>query len=159
MQISVYESCKYTFPQSVLDNMETRRRSCNAGTFLYPASTCFCAFLRVGQTVCESLFLLEWWDSVTHPRSTDGIQKLLLIPWAQVPNMWEIYKCGMRCTSQWRPNARDEDHDWKRNKKTGMKYAWNDHCQPWCHTTFNHFSVFYKVPVHHSTAVMWNGDS
>lgn len=25
----------------------------------------FCAFLHVGQTVCESLFLLEWWDCYT----------------------------------------------------------------------------------------------
>lgn len=40
----------------------------------------FCAVLHVGQTVCESLFLLEWWDSVTHPGSTDDIQKPLLIP-------------------------------------------------------------------------------
>lgn len=116
--------------------METRR-SCNAGTFLYTASTCFCAFLHVGQTVCESLFLLELWDSVAHPRSKDDIQKPLLIPWAQVPSTWEICKCGMRCTYQWKSNARDEDHNWKRNKRIGMKHPWNDHCQPF--TMMSHY--------------------
>lgn len=128
MQIFVYESCKYTFPQSVLDNMETRRRSCNAGTFLYTAS-CSCAFLHVGQTVCESLFLLELWDSVTHPRSTDDIQKPLLIPWAQVFHVENLQKWNEMHLSM-KVKARDEDHDWKRNKRIGMKYPWNDHCQP-----------------------------
>lgn len=29
----------------------------------------------------------------------------------------------------------------------------------WCHTTLNNFSGFYEVLMHHSTTVMWNGDS
>lgn len=135
MQIFVHESCKYTSPQSVLDNMETRR-SVAAGTFLYTASTCLLCIFACW-AVCESPFLLEWWDSVTHPRSTDDIQKPLLIPWTQIPNTWEICKCGMRCTYQWKSNAWDEDHDWKRNKRIGMKYPRNDHCQPF--TMMSHY--------------------
>lgn len=119
----------------------------------------FCVFLHVGQAVWESLFLLQWWDSVTHPRSTDDIQKLLLIPWAQIPITWEICKCGMRCTCQWKSNARGEDHDWKRNKRIGIHEIITVSHSLWCHTTVNNFSVFHKVLVHHTTTVMWNGGS
>lgn len=118
MQIFVYESCKYTSPQSVLDNMETRRRSCGCWNFsLHCINMPSVHFCMLGRQSGSHWGLLEWWDSVTHPRSTDDIQEPLLIPWAQIPNTWEICRCGLRCTYQWKSNAWDEDHNWKRNKK------------------------------------------
>lgn len=137
MQIFVYESLNTLFLNQYWTTWKPERGVLMLELFFTLPQHAFCTFLHVGQTACESLFLLECCDSVTHPRSTDDIQKPLLIPWAQVPNTWKICKCGMRCTYQWKSNTWGEDHDWKRNKRIGMKYPWNDLCQPF--TMMSHY--------------------
>lgn len=54
----------------------------------------------------------------------------------------------MRCTYQWKSNAWGEDHDWKRNKRIGVKYPWNDHCRSFTMMSFFCFSRSTTAPQH-----------
>lgn len=161
MQIFVYESCKYTFPQSVLDNMETRTRSFNAGTFLYTASICLlCVF------AC-------WADSmwVTVPA---GVVGLLHTQGAQMTSRSPCKYPELRYQTRGKSANVGWDAPINESQTPGVRITigkgikelgWSIHemiavsHSVWCHTTFNYFCVFHKVLVHHSTTVMWNGDS
>lgn len=76
MQIFVYESCKYAFPQSVLDNVEIRMRTYNVGMFLSTASTCIlCIFacwadsIRIAVSAWSDGTLLRTQGAQMTPRS------------------------------------------------------------------------------------------
>lgn len=121
----------------------------------------FCAFVHVGQTVRESLFLLEWWDSVTHPRSTDDIQKPCWYPELRYQTR------GKSADVEWDAPINESQMPGMRIMigKGIKELGWSIHemitvCHSlWCHTTLNNFCGFYEVLMHHSTTVMWNGDS
>lgn len=162
MQIFAYESCKYTFSHSVLDNMESRRMSYNAGTFLYIASTCLlCIFAcwadSMWVTVAAGVVRLCYSrkEHIWHPEalvntlSSDIKHVGNLQMWNEMHLSMKVKMPGVRITT----GKGMKELGWTVHKMITVSHSL------WCHSTFNHFAVFHKVLVHHSTTVMWNGDS
>lgn len=120
----------------------------------------FCAFLHVGQTVC-----------VTVPA---GVVGLLHTQGAQMTSRSPCKYPELRYQTRGKSANVGWDAPINESQTPGVRITigkgikelgWSIHemiavsHSVWCHTTFNHFCVFHKVLVHHSTTVMWNGDS
>lgn len=162
MQIFVYESCKCTSPQSVLDNMETRRRSCGCWNFslhcINMPSVHFCMLGRQSVSHCSC------WSGGTLLH-TQGAQMTSGNPCKHPELRYQTR--GKSANVEWDAPINESQMPGMRIMigKGIKELGWSIHemitvsHSLWCHTTLNNYFGFYEVLMHHNTTVMWNGDS
>lgn len=144
--------------QSVLDNVETRLRSCDVGMFLDAASSCLlcplaCWAGSIWVTVCA------WRDGTL--LCTQGAERTSRSP---VDALSSNTKC-VRDQHIWNvmhlSSVKMKLLGWgsrlERNKNIGIKKVWNTtNHSLLLHTKFSNFSAFHKVQVTHSTILIGN---